>query len=258
MLIDTHCHLTDPKITDVRKTIKDAKDVGVEQMFVQPTDVADSKRVVALAEQEGLYATVGVQPEFLDTVTSIDELVYELEELVGKSARVIGIGEIGLDFYYDKEKVTRTKQMDLFRAQLELAVRLKLPVVIHMRDAEEEVREVFDMMEKLPRGEFHCFGGSEEFLKYVLDKGFYIGVAGNITFKSAHELRRIMKLVPLDRLLLETDSPYLSPEPLRGTVNTPRNVKIIAEFVAHELFLDTNKIIDQTGKNALCLYSLDI
>jgi TatD DNase family protein len=258
MLIDTHCHLTDAKITDVKKTIEEARDAGVEMMFVQPTDIEDSKRVVAVAEQEGLYAVVGVQPEFLDTVTDVEAMIYEMEEIIGKSKRVIGVGEIGLDFYWDKEKKTKEKQIKVITAQMELAVRLKLPVVIHMRDAEEEMTEILNKLDKIPRGEFHCFAGSEEFLKFILEKGFYVGVAGNITFKSAHELRRILHLVPLNRLLLETDAPYLSPEPMRGTVNTPRNVKIIAKFVADELGLDAQKFIDQTGKNALCLYSLDI
>jgi len=256
MLIDTHCHLTDPKIVDIKKTIGDAKAVGVEKMFLQPTCIEDSRRVVAVAEQEGQYAMVGIQPEFMDTVVGVDQMIYEIEEIIGKSSKVIGIGEIGLDFCWDKEKKTKEKQLKIFVAQMELAVRLKLPVVIHMRDAEEEMLEVFNKMERLPRGEFHCFAGSEEFLKFILDKGFYVGIAGNITFKSAHELRRILKLVPLGRLLLETDAPYLSPEPVRGTVNTPANVKIIAKFVAAELALDTNTLIEQTGNNALCLYSL--
>ena len=110
MLIDTHCHLTDPKIIDVKKTIEEAKMVGVEQMFLQPTCIEDARRAIVLAEQENLYAMVGVQPEFLDTVVDVNQLVYEIEELVGKSRRVIGIGEIGMDFYYDKEKKTKEKQ----------------------------------------------------------------------------------------------------------------------------------------------------
>lgn len=258
MLIDTHCHLTDSKIEDVKKTIELAKMAGVEQMFIQPTDMEDSKRAVLVAEQEKLYAVVGVQPEFVDTVTDINTLIYQIEELVEKSSRVIGIGEIGLDFYWDREKKTKTKQIEVFRAQMEVAVRLKLPVVIHMREAEEEMLSVLNSMEKVPSGEFHCFGGGEEFLKRVLEKGFYIGFAGNVTFKSAGELRRMLTFVPPNRLLLETDSPYLSPEPLRGRVNSPANVKIIATAVAKELNIETEKLIEQTGKNALCLFSLDI
>jgi len=130
--------------------------------------------------------------------------------------------------------------------------------VIHMREAEEEMLGVLTKMEVLPRGQFHCFAGSEELLNFVLERGFYVGFDGNFTYKSAQNLRVLIHKVPLDRLLLETDAPYLPPEPLRGTVNTPRNVKIVATAVAHELNLDTEKIIEQTGKNAICLYSLDI
>lgn len=256
-MIDTHCHLTDPKIIDVKRVIKEARAVGVEMMFLQPTDIEDSKKVVALAEQEKLFAMVGVQPEFMNTVTNVDQMISEMKEIIGKSDRVIGVGEIGLDFSWDKERKTKGKQVEIFSAQMELAARLKLPVVIHMRDAEEEMLAVMTKMTKLPRGEFHCFAGSESFLQYILEKGFYVGVAGNVTFKSAHELRRILALVPLTRLLLETDAPYLAPEPVRGTVNTPANVKIIAKFVAAELSIEPLKLIEQTGKNALCLYSLE-
>lgn len=258
MLIDTHCHLTDPKFTNVKETISDAYKAGVKSIFIPSGNIEHSKRGVLIAEQEGLYAMIGVHPEDIESVTDVNKMIYELEEINSKSERVIGIGEIGLDFYYDKEKITKDKQLEIFTAQMELAVKLRLPVVIHMREAEEEMLSVLTKMEELPRGQFHCFAGSESFLKFVLDKGFYVSFAGNITYKTAGELQNLLKLVPLNRLLLETDSPYLSPEPIRGTVNAPRNVKIIATAIAQELNLDTEKIIEQTGKNALCLYSLDI
>jgi TatD DNase family protein len=258
MLIDTHCHLSDPKFTDVKKTIREAREVGVEKIFIPSGNFEDARRAVLIAEQEEQYAMVGVHPEDINTISGIDQMIYELEEMVGKSERVVGIGEIGLDFFYDKEKKTKEKQLAIFEAQMKLAVRLKLPVVVHMRDAEEEMLAVITQMHKLPRGQFHCFAGSESFLRTVLEKGFYVSFAGNITYKSAVELRRLLTLVPLSKLLLETDSPYLAPEPVRGTVNAPCNVKIIAAAIAQELNLDTKKIIEQTGKNALCLYSLDI
>ena len=288
MLIDTHCHLTDQKFTEVKKIIEEAIAAGVEKIFVPGTSIEDSKRAVAIAEQEDLHAMVGVHPEevenlfrlprreytprndnlsgmdrhssctrFAMTNDVVDQMIDELEEIIGRSNRVIGIGEIGLDFYFDKKKKTKEKQIEIFVAQMKLAVHLKMPVVIHMRDAEEEMLAVLTKMETLPRGEFHCFAGSEDFMKYILEKGFYVGFDGNFTFKSAQNLRELVHKVPLNRLLLETDSPYLAPEPLRGTVNTPRNVKIVATAVATELNLETEKIIEQTGQNALCLYSLE-
>jgi len=236
----------------------EAKAVGVEKILMPSGNIEDSKRSILIAEQEGQYAMVGVHPEDIDTVFDTNQMIYELEEMIGKSKRVIGIGEIGLDFYFDKEKKTKEKQLEIFLTQMKLAVRLKMPVVVHMREAEEEITEVLARMESLPRGQFHCFAGSESFLKFVLEKGFYVSFAGNVTYKTAVELRRLTHLVPLDRLLLETDSPYLAPEPLRGTVNNPANVKIIATALAQELGLDTQKLIEQTEKNAKCLYSLDI
>lgn len=258
MLIDTHCHLTDPKFSDVKRIINEAKEAGVEKILIPAGNIEDSKRAVLIAEQEEQYAMVGVHPEDMESISSVDQMIYELEELVGKSKRIVGIGEIGLDFFWDKEKKTKEKQLELFVAQMKLAVRLKLPVVIHMRDAEEEMLAVLTEMEELPRGQFHCFAGSEDFLKFVLGKGYYVGFDGNITYKTAGNLRELLHKVPIDRLLIETDSPYLSPEPLRGTVNVPANVKIVATAVAKELNVDTHKLIEQTGNNAICLYSLDI
>jgi len=257
MLIDTHCHLTDPKFTNVKESISDAFEVGVKSIFIPSGSIEDSKRGVLIAEQEGLYAMIGVHPEDIESVTDVNKMIYELEELNSKSDRVIGVGEIGLDFFYDKEKKSKEKQVEIFTAQMALAVRLRLPVVIHMRDAEEEMLAVLTEMSELPRGQFHCFAGNESFLKFVLERGFYVSFAGNITYKSAGDLRRLLKMVPLNKLLLETDSPYLAPEPVRGTVNAPCNVKIIATAIANELSLDTENIIEQTGKNALCLYSLE-
>ncbi len=258
MLIDTHCHLTDAKFTDVKEVIAEARKAGVEKIFMPSGSIENARRTVLIAEQEGLYAMIGVHPEDIESVSDVNQMIYELEEINSNSDRVIGIGEIGLDFYYDKEKKTKEKQVEIITAQMELAVRLRLPVVVHMREAEEEMLAVLTKMEKLPRGQFHCFAGSEDFLKFVLEKGFYVSFAGNITYKSASELRRLLTLVPMYRLLLETDSPYLAPEPVRGTVNTPANVKIIATAIAQELHLDDEAVIEQTGKNALCLYSLDI
>ena len=257
MLIDTHCHLTDQKFTDVKGVIADARKAGVEKIFMPSGSIENAKRTVIVAEQEKLYAMVGVHPENIEGVMDVKQMIYELEEISSKSDRVIGIGEIGLDFYYDKRKETKEKQVEIFVAQMELAVQLRLPVVIHMREAEAEMKAILEKMEKLPKGQFHCFAGSEDFLKYVLGRGFYVSFAGNVTYKSAQELRRLLALVPLSRLLLETDSPYLAPEPVRGSVNTPANVKIIATAIAQELHLDDETIVEQTGNNALCLYSLD-
>ncbi|MBU1070917.1 TatD family hydrolase [Patescibacteria group bacterium] len=257
MLIDTHCHLTDKRFDgDIEGVLERAGAVGVEKIIAPSTSLGDAKQAVKIADKfKGVYCLVGVHPEHVDETVDIARL----RDVVESSRKVVGVGEIGLDFHYDKEKKTKNKQIELFEKQLELAVELGLPVAIHAREAEEEMREVFEKLKErnLQGGVFHCWGGNRDFLEYVLDKGFYVSFCGNITYKNNEKLRDLLKLVPLERLLLETDSPYLSPEPLRGELNEPKNVKITAKFIASTLGLDVNTLINQTTKNSLCLFSLE-
>lgn len=255
MLIDTHCHLTDERLSDTEAVLRQAREAGVEKVIMPSTSVADAKKAVEIAEKFEQYCLVGIHPEEIEKVT--EEAITELRDLIQSSRRVVGVGEIGLDFYYDKEKKTAEKQREFFRKQMDLALENNLPVAIHMREAEEEMTEELLRRESLPSGQFHCFAGSQEFLRLILEKGFYISFAGNVTYKSAESLRSLLKMVPLERLLLETDSPYLSPEPRRGTVNTPANVKITAELIASILEKELNLLTEITTKNAKCLYSLE-
>jgi TatD DNase family protein len=277
MLIDTHCHLTDERFWDVKEVLRKAHEAGVEKVIMPSTSVEDAKLALAIAEKYGQYCLVGIHPEEVENLPKMNgglseiatpaarrdrndnnEVMKEMGRIIKSSKRVVGVGEIGLDFYYDKERKTEQKQKELFRIQVAMAVKNNLPVAIHMRDAEEEMKEELQKMAVVPRGQFHCFDGSEEFLKRVISLGFYVSFGGNITYKSAINRRELLKKVPLDRLLLETDSPYLPPEPLRGTVNTPTNVKITAEFIAQELKIDLPELAKITTQNARCLYSLDI
>jgi len=340
MLIDTHCHLTDGRLANVGQVLKKAFEAGVERVIIPSTSVEDAKLAVEIAERNNQYCLVGIHPENVEDLYGFrvkpgmtmnetglprsarnddgmdsgslagmtDVVIGELEEIIKSSKRVVGVGEIGLDFFYDKERKTKEIQIELFRKQVDLALANNLPVAIHMRGAEEEMKEelenlyrfthtgildplrsgmtgddgdgfrvkpgMTDAVSGLPRsprrprndgvkrttlrGQFHCFAGSPEFLETVLAKGFYVSFCGNITYKTAGNLRELLKRVPLDRLLLETDSPYLAPEPLRGTVNTPANVKIIAEFIARELGTTIEKLANSTTENTKCLYSLDI
>lgn len=258
-LIDSHCHIIDEKFVDIEKVISEANLADVEKMIMPTGNLGEAIRAIDAAKRYGQFAMVGIHPESIDTVVNIDEVIKEERSLIEHGGpRVVGVGEIGLDFNFDKEKTTKAKQIEIFQKQMNLALELDLPTVIHMRDAEEETLEVLKRMEKVPAGQFHCFAGSEAFMEYILERGFYISFAGNITYKSAGRLRELLRKVPLNRLLVETDSPYLPPEPLRGTVNTPANVKITAEFIAKELGIDLNLLAEETTKNAKCLYSLDI
>lgn len=268
-LIDTHCHLSDEKLGKTKEVLKRARAAGVTKIIIPSTNLEDAKRAAVIATQENQYSLAGIHPEEVDNLyrlprfarndeEGMTETIKDLTKIIESSSRVVGIGEIGLDFYFDKEKKTEKKQRELFHKQMELAANLRMPVAIHMREAEIEMVSEMKAMYKLPIGQFHCFAGSLDFLKMILEKGFYVSFAGNITYKSADELRNMIHEVPLNRLLLETDSPYLPPEPLRGTINEPANVKIIAEFIASELNLEPLKLAEITCQNTKCLYSLDI
>ncbi len=257
-MIDTHSHLSDEKFAgDLGGVVGRAKEAGVDKIIDPGLNITDSKRAIEIAEQfEGVYALVGVHPEVVishpNTIVSVDELV----ELIESSKKVVGIGEIGLDFYWDKDKKTKKEQVELFEMQLRLAEAMKLPVMIHSRSAGEEIKEVFEGLEHLPLGQFHCFGENEKFLEYVLEKGFCVSFCGNITYKSAKDLRTLVKKVPLDRLLLETDAPYLAPGEKRGGRNEPANVRITAEFLVDVLGKSMEEIEGETTKNAYQLFGL--
>lgn len=263
-MIDTHCHLTDPKFSgQVEAVLARAKEAGVERIIVPGTDLVDIRRVIELSESyENIYGLAGIYPGNVEEVGNLDEAIEKIEKIITENKKIIGIGEIGLDGYWSDRNIEKQKQF--FKAQLELAVEKNVPVAIHSRKAEGPIREVFEEMERLPTGQFHCFGESEEFLNYVLKKGFYVSFCGNITYPSASSgrLRDLVKKVPLDRLLLETDSPYLAPEPIRqaqgkvqrGNLNEPANVKIMGEYIAKLLDVSPETLINQTTKNAKCLF----
>jgi len=255
MLVDTHCHLTDKGFEGkVGEVVERARRAGVEKIIVLGSSLIDSKKAIEIVEEnKGVYAMVGFYPGALEKMGDLNKAMEKLRRLARSSKAVVGIGEIGLDCYWNKQNIDEQKK--LFKLQLELANELNLPVAIHNRLAEKEIREVFDLMNKLPRGVFHAWSGDGKFLEYVLERGFYVSFAGNVTYKGAENLRTVLKRVPLDRLFLETDSPYLSPEPLRGKLNEPVNVKITAKFVASLLNISFEDLVRQTSKNALCLFT---
>lgn len=254
-MIDTHAHLTDGRIAkDVEEIIKEAKSLGIGKIIVPATDMKDSRKVGTLVEKHrDVFGLVGIYPGFEGDENDLNLALEELKTLVGKD-QIVGIGEIGMDSYWNERQLE--KEVMVFRSQLELASELNKPVAIHSRGSEKEIGVVLEAMEKLPHGQFHCFGESPEFLEYVLNKGFYVSFCGNVTYKSAHNLRELAVRVPLDRLLLETDSPYLPPEPLRGERNTPINVKITAEFLAELRGESFDQLVKITTKNAKDLFGI--
>ena len=231
MFIDTHCHLDDPKLSgDIKKVVEEFKAAGVERVINIGCDVNSSRTALKQSENfSEIYFAAGLHPEDIKD-TDISE-IYEIEKLC-KAEKCVAIGEIGLDYYWDKTYCD--KQKEFFAAQTELAYKNKLPVNIHVRDAMgDAVKLLKDNKNKLGYGGvMHCYSGSVETAKELLNLGLYISFGGSVTFKNARTVREVAAFVPQDRLLTETDSPYLAPEPIRGTVNSPKNIPIIAEKLA--------------------------
>ena len=251
-LIDTHAHLNDPKFSgDRAEIISHAADAGVNRIVVCGYDLASSRAAVDMASRfEAVYAAVGIQPHDAKSF-SADALV-EIEEL-SRAPKVIAIGEIGLDFHYDFSP--RPEQFVAFEAQVELAGRLGLPMVVHSREANTEAMQVLSGAASNIAGcVLHCFSGDEEFAREVFDAGLYIGIDGPITFKGSEKLRRVVEIAPPERLLLETDCPYLTPVPYRGKRNEPAYLVHIAEEVARIKGMTVESLGEITSANARRLF----
>jgi len=258
MLIDTHVHLDDPRYDPDREEVfARAQAAGVKGFITIGCDLATSRAAVALAEHNtNVYATVGVHPH---EVKMIQPSWYDELKQLARHPKVVGYGEIGLDYHYDHSP--RDIQRQKFREQLCLARDLHLPVIIHTREAptdtlailrEERAQEI--------GGVFHCFSGDAALAKEALDLGFYLSFSGIITFRNAHALRNIVRTVPDDRLLIETDAPYLTPVPFRGTRNESAYVRLVAEQIAlikdGEGHASLEKIARITTKNARRLFKI--
>ena len=253
-LIDSHCHLVDEKLVgDVEGIIERAKSAGVERIITMGGGRKDWPRLIEMADKyPDVYIALGWHPE---DITKEEDLG-DLAELIPKTKKCMAIGEVGLDFYYDKEKKTKDLQLVMMRKQIELAIELNKPLVIHSRWAEEEMEELMDEYGTRFKAQFHCFGESEKFLTRVLNDGHMVSFGGNITFKSAGNLREMIKTVPSNKLMLETDAPYLSPEPVRGRLNEPANLIHTAQFIAKELKIEVEELAKITYNNTVCFFLL--
>ena len=245
MYFDTHAHYDSSKFAEDRdEVIRAAYESGVS-LIVDPGDTLErSKNTVALAEQYNfIYAAVGVHPEEFETWT--DDTVDRLRELAG-NPKVVAIGEIGLDYYWDKSHTELQKQM--FRTQIELALELNLPIIVHDREAHGDCFSIVCDYPAL-RGVFHCYSGSAEMAKELLKRGWYLGFDGPITYKNNVKAMEVLAVTPLDRIVLETDSPYLSPVPNRGKRNDSRNLPYIAAVVAREKGISVEEAAAITFEN---------
>jgi len=260
MLLDSHCHIDGEAFdSDRDEVIQRAGEAGVAAMLNVGTGDPHSdnfRKAVAVAERyENVFASVGVHPH--DAKLYNDKAEAHLIDLA-QSEKVIAWGEIGLDYYYDHSP--RDVQREVFRRQIRTARELDLPIIIHSRDADDETVEI--LKEECSwegfRGIMHCFGGTPEMARALMPLGFLISFAGNVTFKKAENLREAALVVPLDKLLVETDCPFLTPIPLRGNRNEPAYVEHTARFLAQFKGVEFETFAEQTTRNFLKFFDLNL
>ena len=250
MFIDTHCHLADPKLSDTSAVVNEYLRAGVEKVMTMGCCANTSEIGLKQSkEYESVYFASGVHPS--------DSNGYDNKERdriiqYAKDPKCVAIGEIGLDYYwepYDKEK-----QKSVFIDQIEIANELKLPICVHMRDATQDTLQVLKEHKPIYGGVLHCFAGSQETAKILLNQGYYIAFGGTVTFKNANKVLGVANFVPSDRILTETDSPFLAPTPYRGTVNSPKNIPIICDFLAKLRGEQLETLAKNVMDNALTLF----
>ena len=253
MLFDSHAHIDDKRFNDDRaEVIARAEANGVTGIINAGADMFSSARAVELAEQyPHIYAAVGIHPHDAKNAREAD---YAQLALWAARPKTIAIGEIGLDYHYDFSP--REEQQAVFVRQLDLARQLAKPVILHDRESHADIMATMKKEGKGLGGVFHCFSGSMEMAREVLRLGFYISVAGPVTFANAHKLLDIVREVPLDRLLVETDSPYLTPHPHRGKRNEPAYVRLVAEKIAELRGIDLETLAAATTENVKRLFHI--
>ncbi len=248
MFIDTHCHLSKKDYEDISKVIEDNRNANVLRIIISGCTREDlDETIEIISNYPDVYATIGYHPEEADNIEKQD--LVKLEQLLSLE-KIIGIGEIGLDYHYSSEN--KEKQKQLFEYQLSLAEKYNLPVVIHTRDANNDTINILKKYNV--KGIIHCFSGSYETACQYISMGFLLGIGGVITFKNCH-LKDTVKKLSLKNIVLETDSPYLSPVPYRGKVNSSKNIPIIAEFLAKELEQYITIIEKSTTENVKLLFT---
>lgn len=248
-MIDTHCHVISCEMDNYLDIIDECNEKDIS-MIINGYNIKTDKEILELSNKyNNVYAAIGLNYDDVDNFT--DEDLVLLEELI-KNNKINAIGEIGLDYYWTKEN--KDKQIHFFEKQLDLAEKYDLPVIVHARDS---VQDVYDILKKHKvRGTMHCYSGSVEMAKEFVKIGFYIGIDGPITFKNNKKGVEVVKEIPIERLLLETDSPYLSPEPNRGKQNSPLNLIYIAEKISEIKEITVDKVNDITSNNAKELFNL--
>lgn len=257
-LFDSHAHYDDEKFDDDRyEIIEEIYKSGVTKFVSAGYDIKSSMMGIELSKKyDFVYTTCGISPNDIpDTKEEIDKQLIQIEELAKNNSKVVAIGEIGLDYYWNKEN--KDLQLYAFKRQIEIANKLGLPIQIHTRDAVMDTIQIIRETDFVKPGIFHCCPFNKDLVLEGVKKGFYISFAGPVTFKNSKNAEEIVKLVPNDQILIETDSPYLSPEPNRGKRNDSRNVVYIAKKIAEFKGIDLEAISKITYDNAKRVFSIN-
>ena len=248
---DSHSHYNDEKFDiDREEMIKETLASGVSNFIVAGYDISSSKKAIEIANKyDGLYVIIGISPNDIEEIKNEDDIKESVDEIKKiyikdrkENNKVVAIGEIGLDYYWNKEN--KELQRQVFIRQIKLANELNLPIVIHTREAVVDTIEILKQNTVIKKGIFHCCPLNRELVKEALKLGFYISLSGVVTFKNSKNAEEIINMIPKDKILIETDSPYLAPEPVRGTRNNSINVKYVAKKIADV----KNKSIEEIAK----------
>lgn len=248
MLIDTHCHLSNDDYDNLEEVIKEMNGF----MIASGCDDKTNKEVIELVNKyDNVYGTLGIHPEEIDNITSDS---FKLIEDNLNNPKIVAIGEIGLDYYWTKDNID--KQKEIFEYQVRLALKYNMPIVVHSREA---IQDTYDILKKYKvKGSIHCFSSSLEMAKEFIKLGYKIGVGGTLTFKNSKKIQDIVKQLDLKDILLETDSPYLTPEPYRGKRNKPSNVYYVALKVSQLKNIDVDEVLKQTNNSAIDMFDLKL
>ena len=255
MLIDSHCHIFDEKYENkTQKLLNEAQEFEVSKVITIGTSLEDSKELVnKIVEFENVFGTIGIYPQN-DVDIKIETLIKNLEKIYKNSKKIVALGELGIDLVENMQR-NKTDQIELFEAQLALASKLNLPVVIHNRNGTDIV---YDILKKFQlKGVLHCFVDDWDTAKKFLDLGYFISFSGIITYKSGETIHETVKNVPSDRYLVETDAPYLAPQGFRNKVNEPKYVKMVAEKVAEIRNSSFSAVCEESSVNTTNLFGLN-
>ena len=248
MLVDTHCHIHEQYELPLDEVLQRANEAEVTQMICVGTSEESSRLAVEFADaHSNTFASIGVHPH--DTKDGYGEIA----KLAGTSAKIVAVGEVGLDYFYTHS--SKEVQIEALKAQLEVAKQHDLPVIFHVREAFDDFWPIFEQYDGI-RGVLHSFTDSKENMKKAISKGLYIGVNGISTFTKDDVQKAMFDAIPLDRMLFETDAPFLTPTPYRGKVNEPAYVRIVAEFHAQRRGISLNEIAEASSSNARALFTL--